>query len=69
MRGLQGSSPRLKERLHYECEGERKMIVMVMVLLFNFHASLVGQNQIRTIYFPNLDVDVDDYLNAFLHNI
>ncbi len=69
MRGLQGSFPRLKERLHYECEGERRMIVMVVVLLFNFRASRVGQNQIRTVYFPNLDVDVDDYLNAFLHNM
>ena len=69
MRGLQGSFSWLKERLHYECAGERKIIVMMMVLLYNVCATRVGQNQIRTVYFPSLDVDVDDYLNAFLHNM
>ena len=69
MRGLQGSFPRITERLHYELLGERKYIVMSMILLYNWRASTVGQNQIRTVYMPNLDVDVDQYLDDYLHNI
>ena len=69
MRGLQGSFPRITERLHFELRGERKYIIMTMILLYNWRASTVGQNQIRTVYIPNLDVDVDEYLNKYLHNM
>ncbi len=63
MRGLQGSFLQIKERLHYELAGERKFIIMLMDLLYNWRATTVGQNHIRTVYLPNLDVDVDAYLN------
>ncbi len=69
MRGFQGSFPRSKDRLHYELEGERKIILMTFVLLYNFRASRVGLNQIRTVYFPKLNVDVDDFLQTYLHNM
>ncbi len=69
MRGLQGSFPRITERLHYELSGERKYIIISMILLFNWRASTVGQNQIRTVYLPHLDVDVDEYLNGYIQNM
>jgi DDE superfamily endonuclease len=54
MRGLQGSFPRLKDRLLYEERGERKIILHLIVLLYNFRASTVGINQIQSSFMPNL---------------
>jgi hypothetical protein len=54
MRGLQGSFPRLKDRLLYEERGERKFILEMIVLLYNYRASTVGINQIQPTYMPYL---------------
>jgi DDE superfamily endonuclease len=54
MRGLQGSFPRLKDRLLYEDRGERKIIIHLVVLLFNYRASTVGINQIQSSFMPHL---------------
>jgi hypothetical protein len=54
MRGLQGSFPRLKDRLLYEERGERKIILHLIVLLYNFRASTVGINQIQSSFMPHL---------------
>ena len=54
MRGLQGSFPRLKDRLLYEERGERKIILHLVVLLYNFRASTVGINQIQSSFMPHL---------------
>ena len=54
MRCLQGSFPRLKDKFRYEEKGERKFIVQMIVLLYNFRASKVGQNQIASVYVPYL---------------
>ena len=54
MQGLQASFPRLKDRLRYEEFGERKVIVSLIVLLYNFRASTVGFNQISSTFYPNL---------------
>ena len=54
MRGLQASFPRLKDRLPYEEVGERRVILRLIVLLYNFRASTVGFNQIQTTYMPQL---------------
>jgi DDE superfamily endonuclease len=54
MRGLQGSFPRLKDRLRYEERGERKIILHLIVLLYNFRASTVGLNQIQSTFMPHL---------------
>ena len=40
----QGSFPRIKAKFHYKEKGERKLILQMIVLLYNFHASKVGQN-------------------------
>ena len=54
MRGLQASFPRLKDRLKYEEMGERKIVLSLIVLLYNYRASCVGLNQIRTTFYPHL---------------
>jgi hypothetical protein len=46
MRMIQGSFPRLKDNFQYEEFGERKIVLHLMVLLYNFQASKVGINQI-----------------------
>jgi hypothetical protein len=66
MRGLQGSFPRLKDRLPYEERGERKIILQMIVLLYNFRASTVGQNQIRSTFMPYLDRDANQYAHGQL---
>jgi hypothetical protein len=54
MRAFQGSFPRLKEKIRFEEIGERKIMLNLMVLLYNFRASKVG-NQIRNVYMPFLN--------------
>jgi len=61
MRGLQASFPRLKDRLTYEEVGERKIIMALIVLLYNFRASTVGQNQIASTFMPWLERDANQY--------
>ena len=46
MRMIQGQFPRLKEPLAYEEQGERKVILQLMILLYNYQTSKVGINQI-----------------------
>ena len=48
MRGFQGSFPRLKDRFHYEETGERLLMLLTVVHLYNFNTRYVGLNQIRT---------------------
>ena len=62
MRGLQGSFPRLKDRIKYEEKGERKLILQMFILLYNFRASTVGQNQIRSTFMTSLDRNANEYL-------
>jgi len=60
MRSLQSSFPRLKERLVYEEAGERRFILKLMILLYNYRARTVGVNQIRNTYMPNLEIDANE---------
>ena len=46
MQMIQGSFPRLKDRLVLEEMGERKVILNLMVLLYNYQASTFSMNQI-----------------------
>jgi DDE superfamily endonuclease len=64
MAGLQRSFPRLKERLAYEEQGERKLILTSIVLLYNFRASTVGYNQIKSTYMQqSLGRDANEIFN------
>jgi len=54
MRGIQGAFPRLKDAIKYEVDGgsERRMMLKLVVLLYNFRLEHVGLNQIRNTYVP-----------------
>jgi len=62
MRALQGSFPRLKDRLLYEDRGERKLILLSTVWLFNLCARRVGINQILSSYMPHLSPEANHVL-------
>ena len=40
----------MKDNLRYEEKGERKLILQIILLLYNFRSSQVGQNQITSVY-------------------
>jgi hypothetical protein len=58
MRGFQGSFPRMKDRFHYEQDGERLLMLLTTVHLYNFRTRYVGLNQIRTVFLPHLERDL-----------
>ena len=64
MRALQGSFPRLKARLKYEENGERKCIIQCIMLVYNFRARYCGINQIRTTFMPYLDRDCEALIHS-----
>ena len=46
MRMIQGSFPRLKDKLHYKEFNEREIIQHLVVLLYNFQTHNIGINEI-----------------------
>ena len=78
MRMVQGQFPRLKDALHFEENGEHKVILTLMVHLYNFHCAHININTIqnsyceKTKYFGSNQID-DDTNNLFqlvvLHRI
>jgi hypothetical protein len=65
MRGLQGSFPRLKDRLLYEERGERRIILEMVVLLYNYRASTVGMNQIQSTFMPYLERSANQFISNY----
>ena len=71
MRMIQAQFPRLKDPLPYEEFGERKVIVQLMILLYNYQASKIGINEILNSYmgkkqgFYNGTEITDDANNLF----
>ena len=61
MRSFQASFPRVKDHIIYEEKGERKLILHMLVLLFNYRANKVGISQIKNTYMAALD----EYGNIF----
>ena len=57
MHALQASFPRLKVRMLYEERGERRLILLTIVYLFNYRTAIVGLNQILGVFMPWLDCD------------
>ena len=57
MRALQSSFPRLKDQFKYEETGERKIVMKMIILLYNLRARRVGINQIRNTYMAHLQRD------------
>ena len=50
MRMIQGQFPRMKDRLRLEDFGERKVIIHLMICLYNYQCSTIGHNQILTVF-------------------
>ena len=67
MRAIQSSMPRLKDRFLYEEEEkqhkERRIILELVPLLYNFRLEAVGLNQLRSTYVPNWSKDSEYIIN------
>ena len=64
MRSFQASFPRLKDRIPFEQFGQRKIMMTMMILLYNLHTKKVGINQIRNVYMHSLNENVNQlYIN------
>jgi hypothetical protein len=59
MLSLQAFSPRLKDQFIYKERRERRIVLKMMVLLYNMRAQMVEINQIRNTYMPNLERDAN----------
>jgi DDE superfamily endonuclease len=57
MRAIQSAFPRLKDRIHYEENGERAVFMSLVPLLYNFRLEKVGLNQIRNVYCRSWSID------------
>jgi hypothetical protein len=58
MRAIQGAFPRLKDKIKFKADAaERKVMLKLVVLLYNFRVEHVGLNQIRNTYVPNWSKD------------
>ena len=55
MRSFQASFPRIKDRIVYEETGDMKLILQMLVLLFNHRANKVGISRIRNTYVTPLE--------------
>ena len=64
MRALQASFPRLRDRMMYEENGERRLIMNMIVLLYNYRASVVGLNQIQSSFMPWLERNANGHIGA-----
>jgi hypothetical protein len=60
MLALQASFSRLKDQFVNEERGERRIVLKMMVLLYNMWAWMVGINQIRNTYMPHLMRDANE---------
>ena len=56
---MQSSFPHLKDRIIYEDIGERKVIMKMIIVLYNLKAQCVGINQILNMYMPELERDAN----------
>ena len=54
MRLIQEKFSRIKDGMKYKEAGERKIILQLLVLLFNFYTTKVGMNSITNRYLPAL---------------
>ena len=56
MRALQGSFPRIRDVMKFEDEQSKENMVTLcfLVHLYNYRAAIVGQNQIQSVYMPQM---------------
>jgi len=59
MRALQSAFPRCKDRMIYEEKGERRLVLLSLILMLNFRTSLVGLHQLLHTYAPHLSPEAN----------
>ncbi len=64
MQAFQSSFPWVKDWFVYKEQGERCLIMKMIVLSYNLRANIVGINQIQNFYMPNLE----QCGNALIHD-
>ncbi len=47
----------MKDEIHLESQGERRIILLLVVYLFNYRMNLFGCNQVRSIFMPYLEAN------------
>ena len=62
MRHLQRSFLRLKERFIYDVRGKRSLMLIPIILIYNYRVNNVRINQIRNTYMPWLEQDSNTFL-------
>lgn len=62
MRAFQASFPRIKDRITIEYRGQRKLMMKLMVHLYNLRTRKVGINQILNVYMPCLNEDANQHV-------
>jgi len=65
MHMLQSAFPWLKDTFLYEEGGERRIYLKSIVLLNNLRARMVGINQIKNVYMPQLELGADDVIRNY----
>jgi DDE superfamily endonuclease len=65
MKAFKSSIPRLHDRIRFETRGERRFILTLAVLLYNFRVHHVGQNQIKTVFIEALNREVEHVLESY----
>ncbi len=67
MRAIQSAFPRMKETIKYdEDPTERRLILKLLVLLYNYRLEKVGLNQIRNTYVPAWSRDSEFEMGGFV---
>ena len=54
MRAFQLSMPQIKDRMKFESHGEHKVILTMMILLYNLSTWAVGIHQLQSFYATRL---------------
>ncbi len=54
MRRFQASFPTMKDEFHMETQVERRIILLLVVYLFDYRMNLVGCNQVRSSFMPQI---------------
>ena len=64
MHAFQASFPRVKDRIALEYRGQRKVMMKLMIMLYNIRTRRVGINQILNVYMSSLEENVNRiYIN------
>jgi len=63
MHAIQASFPRMTERIRIEENGERRVFLHLMPLLYNFRLTNVGLNQLQSTHCPGWSVEAEHFIH------